>query len=631
MLSPEKSLPEGLLEKPANAMDELLSQMNKLTLLDEDGWEINEDGDAEVGKLVWGLLEKDRGVEIKHHSRNSIFLVFSFKSSKDLNRILLKNPWFLTNGTLILDRMNGIPSNWENFLSKIQLSGRILSLPPKSITQKNLERLAGMAKDIIEVQKADVAKISSKGLFTFKGYGTWLKLDEKKDILDIFWKGKIGSYLNHYSGNSFCQNNFNSPPARVNLGTGSVNLKNSDILSNANKAVASNVPVSCVEDMELIVNHDTSSMGKSLGWEEGQINCDTHLIERERVLNVKRNGDWREELKEKTPSIFKSPDTFNPRLVSSIQKACNPAPFQLFEVPVEYENTINNSCIGDGKTKRRKITPRRPKSGGNVTVKTLKNANGGWKVEEINCWFHKEDIPWVLGITPSRERNDTIGWTLTTNGQYTVASGYKLRFRDPNIAECSDNSASRTWWKVVWGSRLTPKMKIFIWRVFHHWIPVKTKLVKRGASLIEGQSGCGLRVIIRDHLGALVAAATDFIPGCLSVLLAETLAIRLALKLVETRLMQTIYIASDSQLVIKALKGKTRINTDWGIVIDDCILASKRFYNLSFNFSPRKCNTVAHCLANWSRLYHVTGVWTSTIPDCAAAYLKADMPLGASL
>uniref|UniRef100_A0A803Q0U2 DUF4283 domain-containing protein n=1 Tax=Cannabis sativa TaxID=3483 RepID=A0A803Q0U2_CANSA len=205
MLSPEKSLPEGLLEKPANAMDELLSQMNKLTLLDEDGWENNEDGDAEVGKLcaigrlcsnrtmnrsliktilgrVWGLLEKDRGVEIKHHSRNSIFLVFSFKSSQDLNRILLKNPWFLTNGTLILDRRG-----------------------------------------------------------------------------------------------------FQCPS------------------------------LSCVEDMELIVNHDTSSMGKSLGWEEGQINCDTHLIERERVLNVKRNGDWREELKEKTPSIFKSSDTFNPR------------------------------------------------------------------------------------------------------------------------------------------------------------------------------------------------------------------------------------------------------------------------------------------------------------------------------
>uniref|UniRef100_A0A803P4U9 Reverse transcriptase domain-containing protein n=1 Tax=Cannabis sativa TaxID=3483 RepID=A0A803P4U9_CANSA len=1840
MLSPEKSLPEGLLEKPANAMDELLSQTNKLTVLDEDGWEINEEGDAEVGKLcaigrlcsnrtmnrsliktilgrVWGLPDKDWGVEIKYHSRNSIFLVFSFKSSQDLNRILLKNPWFLSNGTLILDRMNGLPSNWENCLSRIQLSGRILSLPPKSITQKNLERLAGMAGELIEVQKADVAKISSKGFFTFKvwcelekpicpgflfphegskiwlpfrydrlpymcfncgcighelkvclepirrleeeanslkqGYGTWLKVDEKKDTLDIFGKGKLGPYSHPHYGNSPCKNNVISPTASVQLGTASGNVKNSDMLSHGKKAEASNMQFSCVEDMELILNHDTSLLGKSLGWEDGKTNGDMNCMEREGAVNLKRNGDGREELKEKTPAPYslKSPVPLDPRVVNSIQKTSNPAPFQLFEVPIEYDNIVNNSGIGDSKTKRRKITPRRLKNGGNsktdtknsdarmvnegsstpgtiselsdlileskleaanpnshvkelhpgmiflsetrlsssamefirvqlgfegcfsvsakgksgglallwansvkvqvksftvshidalvendlgftwrftgfygspdpggrkeswkllkrlqpmfkgawvcggdfneitkntekkggnkkpaylmynfrkvisecylrevsteggmftwcngradnlifekldrilcnsdwtdnfkvnsvrlldwrnsdhrplfltahlhnlakenritrgsrfhfeqawaeneecqeiiqkvwsnknsgnnisnlklllqgcgeklhkwnkrqksdlnkrikelkdkigwlsksycqadwltmkklendlncveekremywkqrsralwlkhgdrntkffhykasqrkrkntieglyddrliwqtsfrkiseiainyfqtlfsksnhgveirdilvgcvpnrisseenrlllqpfdekevrdamfqihplkapgkdglpglffqknwelvgkevtaacldvlnnqadcsslnetliclipktkhptkisefrpislcnvvykvvskclanrmkpslnnaissnqsafiggriihdnailgfeslhcmrkgrfgngrkmalkldmskaydrvewdfletmmsclgydeiwiskvmncvrsvsfsilingsiqghfiperglrqgdplspflfllcsegltcllheseragkihglrfgnlehnlshllfaddslvflnanleestalkevldcyaslsgqninldksdlcvgrkindesaeslaaflgvrlvkthtkylgmptfvgknkkeifgkirdrveaklqgwkiglfsqagkeilikavvqalpcyvmscfriskgiihdiesmiarfwwgentkkhkihwgswekmcklkenggmgfraledfnqallakqgwkimtnpdcllarvlkalyfpnnnfieaklghfssniwrgilwgrelllkgyrwiigngqtvrinedpwiprgapfnlrtkvqvpkdVTVQTLINANGEWKVEEISGWFNKEDIPWVLGITPLREKNDTIGWTLTTNGLYTVASGYKLRFRDPNIAECSDNSTSRAWWKVVWGSRLTPKMKIFIWRVFHHWIPVKTELTKRGmsmnltcnrcksqvedvchalwnipklhkvwkhfgflhhfpsslkqapdflmlmkgklseeffigitwliwyqrnkcvfqnkdieddiwipwatemmeihlasaqtnshqniskdtvkwsppppgtfmintdASLIEGQPGCGLGVIIRDHLGALVTATTEFIPGCLSVLLAEAMAIRLALKLAETRLMQNIFIASDSQSVINALKGKTHINTDWGFVIDDCIQASKKLLNLSFIFSLRKCNSVAHCIANWSRLYHATGVWTSAIPDCAAAFLEADMPLGVSL
>ncbi|KAF4369267.1 hypothetical protein F8388_022923 [Cannabis sativa] len=338
----------------------------------------------------------------------------------------------------------------------------------------------------------------------------------------------------------------------------------------------------------------------------------------------------------------------------------------------------------------------------------------------------KRRRPWVLGITPSKARNDTIGWSRTTNGQYTVASGYKLRFRDPNIAECSDNSANKAWWKVVWGSWLTRKMKIFIWRVFHNWLPVKTELIKRGmsmnitcnwckshvedvchalwncpklhnvwkhfgfihqfpsslrhapdflmvmkgklskeefiffigitwliwfrrnkcifqnkdiedsiwipwamemlelhlafahkdshqkpskdkvswsppplgsfmintdASLIDGQPGCGLGVIIRDHLGALVTTATDYIPGCLSVLVAETLAIRLALKLAATRSMQNIFIASDSQ----------------------------------------SCNNVAHCLANWSRLVHVSDVWTSFLPDCAAASLKADLPLGTSV
>ncbi|KAF4383359.1 hypothetical protein G4B88_023933 [Cannabis sativa] len=357
-----------------------------------------------------------------------------------------------------------------------------------------------------------------------------------------------------------------------------------------------------------------------------------------------------------------------------------------------------------------------------VTIQTLIIEEGEWKTEEIASCLHKEDVPWVLGITPSKETNDTIGWSRTINGQYTVASGYKLRFRDPNIAEYSDNSANKAWWKshvedvcralwncpklhnvwkhfgfihqfpsslrhapdflMVMKGKLSKEEFIFFigitWLIWFRrnkcifqnkdiedsiWIPwamemlelhlafahkdshqkpskdkvswssppLGSFMINTDASLIDGQPGCGLGVIIRDHLGALVTAATDYIPGCLSVLVAETLAIRLALKLAATRSMQNIFIASDSQSVITALKGQTRINTDWGIIIEDCILASKNFNNLSFIFIPRKCNNVAHCLANWSRLVHVSDVWTSFLPDCAAASLKADLPLGASV
>ncbi|KAF4348211.1 hypothetical protein F8388_016325 [Cannabis sativa] len=254
-----------------------------------------------------------------------------------------------------------------------------------------------------------------------------------------------------------------------------------------------------------------------------------------------------------------------------------------------------------------------------VTIQTLIIEEGEWKTEEIASCLHKEDVPWVLGITPSKETNDTIGWSRTINGQYTVASGYKLRFRDPNIAEYSDNSANKAWWKdiedsiwIPWAMEMLELHLAFAHKDSHQkpskdkvsWSspPLGSFMINTDASLIDGQPGCGLGVIIRDHLGALVTAATDYIPGCLSVLVAETLAIRLALKLAATRSMQNIFIASDSQSVITALKGQTRINTDW-----------------------------AHCLANWSRLVHVSDVWTSFLPDCAAASLKADLPLGASV
>ncbi|KAF4383730.1 hypothetical protein G4B88_020052 [Cannabis sativa] len=64
--------------------------------------------------------------------------------------------------------MDQMSLNWEIVLIRFLISGRILHLPPRSITQKNLERLASLAGDIIEVQKVDISRIVAKGFFTFK-------------------------------------------------------------------------------------------------------------------------------------------------------------------------------------------------------------------------------------------------------------------------------------------------------------------------------------------------------------------------------------------------------------------------------------------------------------------------------
>ncbi|KAF4372215.1 hypothetical protein F8388_002220 [Cannabis sativa] len=167
-------------------MEDLLSRTSNLTVLDEDGWEINNEGGTEVNSLcamgrwvsnrpmsrsllrtirgrVWGISEKEWNVEIKFTSKEASFLVFTFKSSQDLNRIVIKNPWFLTNGTLILERLDGIPQIWENSLTKFPLSGRIFNLPPRSITKGNLERLAGFVGDVIEKIHSPYATMPTDG------------------------------------------------------------------------------------------------------------------------------------------------------------------------------------------------------------------------------------------------------------------------------------------------------------------------------------------------------------------------------------------------------------------------------------------------------------------------------------
>ncbi|KAF4354954.1 hypothetical protein F8388_022324 [Cannabis sativa] len=87
---------------------------------------------------VWGVADNNWGVEIKFSNNKSSFLVFSFKLAQDLNRVLNKSPWFLTYGALILERMENLSCDWEKELLHFPISGRVLHLPSRSITQGNL-------------------------------------------------------------------------------------------------------------------------------------------------------------------------------------------------------------------------------------------------------------------------------------------------------------------------------------------------------------------------------------------------------------------------------------------------------------------------------------------------------------
>ncbi|KAF4352924.1 hypothetical protein F8388_000684 [Cannabis sativa] len=159
-------------------MEELLSRTSKLTVTDEDGWEINEEGVADIGKScligrlctmkpfsrsllknilcrLWNLGDTDWDLKIKKNTTTAVFLVLSFKTNIHLERILGKTPWVLNAGFLILERMQSIPTDWETTLSSFTISGRVLNLPIKAITKANMLRLAGMAGDIIDIQEAD--------------------------------------------------------------------------------------------------------------------------------------------------------------------------------------------------------------------------------------------------------------------------------------------------------------------------------------------------------------------------------------------------------------------------------------------------------------------------------------------
>ncbi|KAF4376215.1 hypothetical protein F8388_018884 [Cannabis sativa] len=427
---------------PGNSIDELLAKTDKLTAIDDDGWEINEDGGSELGKFcamgrlcsnrsmnryliktilgrMWGLSERSWGVEIKHSVKNFIFLVFSFKSTQDLNQILLKSPWFLNHDTLILDRMTEIPTNWEKTLSRIQLSDRILSVPPRAITQKNLTRLAGLVGEVIEVQQADVAKISSKGFFTFKVWYDRLpfmcfncgcighEMRVYREPIRRVETENGENWLKFYYG--VCETDSCETPILLNKTVGA-GCDSGSFNGNPSRPIPAGTPRDVGTDNGIV---SSPKIGDS-----GSVCMDDSI------------GDL--------SSKQKSSICPHSNSLSNFPADCSLASLALHEVPIIYESNV---IPGEGKNKRRKSNSAR-----------LNNIGSA-----------------ILGLVFANDES--------------VASGYKLRFSDPQVAECSDKSILKKWWNFIWSSKLTRKIKNFIWRLFHHWIPVRTELTKRGMAL----------------------------------------------------------------------------------------------------------------------------------------------------
>ncbi|KAF4372981.1 hypothetical protein F8388_011008 [Cannabis sativa] len=178
MLSLEEPIQQRCYESMAQ-MEDLLSRTSKLTVTDEEGWEINEDGAEDIGKLcligrlctrkpftrsllknilcrLCNLGELDWDLKIKKITDKALFLILSFKQNNTLERILGRTPWVLNAGFLILERMNGIPPDWETTLTSSTISGLVLNLPIKAITNTNMLRFAGMAGEVMDIQESDI-------------------------------------------------------------------------------------------------------------------------------------------------------------------------------------------------------------------------------------------------------------------------------------------------------------------------------------------------------------------------------------------------------------------------------------------------------------------------------------------
>uniref|UniRef100_A0A803MVI4 Uncharacterized protein n=1 Tax=Chenopodium quinoa TaxID=63459 RepID=A0A803MVI4_CHEQI len=102
---------------------------------------------------------------------------------------------------------------------------------------------------------------------------------------------------------------------------------------------------------------------------------------------------------------------------------------------------------------------------------------GQWDLAALNMHLEAADIEKVLFIPLIQSpTNDSLFWSGTSDGSYTVKTGYWLGMSDNGGINTLGNQKA---WKVVWNVDGPPKLKHFLWRICTKTIPVNAELFRR--------------------------------------------------------------------------------------------------------------------------------------------------------
>ena len=124
----------------------------------------------------------------------------------------------------------------------------------------------------------------------------------------------------------------------------------------------------------------------------------------------------------------------------------------------------------------------------------LDDVSRSWLQETIDNLFLPHEAKLIKSIPISLvDCNDKIFWPLSTDGEYSVKSGYRLlsSLSASETPSSSDNSQSKEIWKAIWSSKVPNRVKVLLWRAGLDALPSRTNLVKRRVSCDPICPSCG--------------------------------------------------------------------------------------------------------------------------------------------
>ncbi|CAH9075972.1 unnamed protein product [Cuscuta epithymum] len=135
---------------------------------------------------------------------------------------------------------------------------------------------------------------------------------------------------------------------------------------------------------------------------------------------------------------------------------------------------------------------------------------------------------------------------------------------------------------------------------------------------------CGLGWCLRDEDGNFVAGTAMPWPGILSSLEAELIAIREALSWLQGTGWQSVEVESDASRAISEIKKHTSFSS-FGLIAEDIRELATNFANISFFFTRRSANKLAHSIAKAACSMSYSCSWFYVIPSFLSCIFYNDL------
>ncbi|KAL8134789.1 hypothetical protein AgCh_009705 [Apium graveolens] len=115
-----------------------------------------------------------------------------------------------------------------------------------------------------------------------------------------------------------------------------------------------------------------------------------------------------------------------------------------------------------------------------------------WDANKVRNLFSGIDASLILSTRiPALPATDRLAWSKTTNGKYSVKTGYQLwHARNIGVGSISQSNG----WSNLWKLDLPHKLKLFLWRFCRNNVPVRSRLSSKGVSLPLNCPMCNLTV-----------------------------------------------------------------------------------------------------------------------------------------